>query len=153
MSLVVGGMRFEDQELSWEGWCSVQQVAEYQVRSFLKSSCLIPFVRCHIVPAVLIYLRVKIIIFKACPLHALHLSSPWSQKRCLALEVYFPCFLVMKTSTFVLCLHWGCPSGFSAGSSSTIFYTWPLLELKCNVVGGCNLVEKKKVVEYSLFFL
>lgn len=89
MSLVAGGMRFEDQELSWEGWCSVQQIAEFRVRSFLKSSCLIPFVWFQIIPGVLIYLWVKIIIFKACPSHGLHLSSPWRQKICLALEVYF----------------------------------------------------------------
>lgn len=59
------------------------------MRSFLKSSCLIPFVWFQIVPAMLIYLWVKIIIFKAYPLCGLHLSSPWSQKRCLALEIYF----------------------------------------------------------------
>lgn len=89
MSLLGDGMRFEDQEPSWESQCSAEQAAECKVRSFLKSICLVPFVWFQIVPGVLVYVRVKIIIFKACPLHGLHLSSPWSQKRCLALEVYF----------------------------------------------------------------
>lgn len=59
------------------------------MRSFLKSSCLVPFVWFQIVPGMLIYFRINIIIFKAYPLRGLHLSSLWSQKRCLALEIYF----------------------------------------------------------------
>lgn len=61
MSLLRGGMRFEDQEPSWHSRCSVQQAVECQLRSFLKSVWFTPFEWFRIVPGMLIYFRVKLL--------------------------------------------------------------------------------------------
>lgn len=124
------------------------------MRSFLKSSCLIPFVWFQLVPATLIYWRVKIIIFKAYCLRGLHLSSPWSQKRSLAVEYFFLCFLVMKTSTFCV---------VAALRMSIQFQPRELHFLHMAGVGVAMqslrlLLEastswEKKVIEYWLFFV
>lgn len=50
----------------------------------------------------------------------------------LSIGSFIFCLWVMKASRFVSQLHQGHPPGFSAESSSSIFCTWLLLELKCN---------------------
>lgn len=144
-------MRFDDQKPSWESQYSVEQAAECQVRSFLKSICLMPFVWFQIVPGMHVYelksLFSKLVLWMACICHhseARRGAWPWK-------FIFYPRFLVMQTSTFVLRLHWGRSSGFSAGSSNTISYMWLLMELKCHHWGCCWTASwKKKVIEYWL---
>lgn len=149
MSLLRGGMRFEDQEPSWHGRCSVQQAAECQVRSFLKSSWFMPLVWFWVVPGVLVYLRELNCYFQSSSFFAwLAFVTTLKPEEVLGAGSLFSIHIFWRWKQAGLCcsctedIHLvsvqGAPAPFSAGGCC-----WSWNAITEAVIRGSNLLKKR----------